>query len=288
MNMARVTSKDIPANVPVSVIIPCFRCSKTIRRAFSSVIQQTVKPAEIILVDDASDDDTLTVLQDLSDSFAESSVKILKLKKNIGAGSARNAGWDIASQPYVAFLDADDSWHPQKLSIQYEYMKANPQVSIVGHLCGVMRRFPSNDSVRSNFKATRINKFWLLFKNAFSTPTVMLRKELPFRFCSGKRYAEDLLLWQQIAFSDLLIIRLEETLAYVHKARYGQGGLSANLWMMEKGEIDNFLKLHKSEMIGFLLTVAAVSFSIIKFIKRIVVEVFWRLLCRLGVARRHE
>ena len=99
----------------VSVVIPCFRCTGTIERAVASVAAQTRRPAEVILVDDASGDDTQKLLQKLSQHFEPGWIKLVFLEQNVGAASARNAGWDQATQTYVAFLDADDAWHPKKI-----------------------------------------------------------------------------------------------------------------------------------------------------------------------------
>ena len=110
----------------------------------------------------------------------------------------------------------------------------------------------------------------MLFKNSFNTPTVMLKRDTLFRFKDGKRCAEDLLLWQQIASSGLKVVRMEIPLAYVHKHLYGSGGLSAHLWKMECGELGNFLTLFRSGDINSLLYFTATIFSISKFIKRLI------------------
>ena len=84
--------------VSVSVIIPCYRCASTIRRAIQSVINQTQKPAEVVLVDDASADETLVVLRELEEQYPDW-IKVIALTENKGAASARNAGWAMANQP---------------------------------------------------------------------------------------------------------------------------------------------------------------------------------------------
>lgn len=254
--------------VPVSVVIPCFRCTHTIQRAIDSVIKQTRKSAEVILVDDAGEDGSLQILQDLEQTYPDW-IKVIALSENQGAASARNAGWAAAAQPYIAFLDADDSWHPEKLRIQYEYMLHNPDVAVSGHQCIWLPDCEILPALPKNFLLTKISANGLLFKNAFSTPTVMLKRDIPFRFQDGKRFAEDLFLWQKIAFSNFQVMRIESPLAFVHKPLYGAGGLSAQLWKMEKGELSNFVALYQTCSINFLLYAAATFFSIIKFIKRL-------------------
>lgn len=254
--------------IPISVVIPCYRCSATIKRAVTSVIQQKVKPVEVILVDDASGDETLMVLQELAKQYA-GWIKVISLSENKGAASARNAGWNVATQPYIAFLDADDSWHSNKLNTQYEYMRNNLNVALCGHQCLLERNDEVLSDIVENFTTTNISGGSLLFKNAFSTPTVMLRSDIPFRYQEGKRYAEDLLLWQQVAFAGLGVVRIESPLAYVHKPLYGAGGLSSQLWKMENGEINNLLTLYQGGYINFMLFLVSTLFSIAKFIRRI-------------------
>lgn len=255
---------------PISVVIPCYDCASTIGRAVDSIFSQSVTPSEVILVEDCSGDGTLAALLALERIYL-GRITIVQMKVNCGAASARNAGWTTATQPYIAFLDADDSWHSDKLHIQYEYMQNNPDVVLCGHKCVWLRDTAKPPALPENLHATRVSAASLLFKNAFSTPTVMLKRDIPFRFQEGARYLEDLLLWQQIAFAGLLVARIEGPLAYVHKPFYGAGGLSAQLWKMEKGELNSFVVLYQAGSINFPLYAAATSFSIIKFIKRLLV-----------------
>jgi len=264
---------------PVSVVIPCYKCSSTIERALSSVAGQTLRPAEVILVDDGSGDETSGVLETLKDKYGDW-IHIVELPLNVGAASARNAGWNVATQPYIAFLDSDDSWNTEKLHVQYAYMRNNPEVSLCGHRCVLSQDGEALPVLQKRFDSTKINATSLLFRNAFFTPSVMLRRDIRHRFQKGKRFAEDFLLWQQIAFSGLNVVRIESPLAYIHKSPYGAGGLSAQLWRMETGELCNFLTLYRAGSINAPLYVAAILFSMIKFIRRL-------LLARLsGLSKR--
>jgi glycosyltransferase involved in cell wall biosynthesis len=255
----------------VSVVIPCFRCAETIDRAVASVASQTLKPAEVILIDDASGDGTLTVLNQLAQQYV-GWIKVVSLNENQGAASARNAGWAVAQQPYIAFLDADDTWHADKLHIQYAYMRDNQNVAISGHQCIWLRDGEAAPVISTTPLITQISANNLLFKNCFSTPAVMLKRDVLFRFSEAKRFAEDLYLWQQNAFAGLLIVRLEVPLAYIHKAPYGEGGLSGNLWQMEKGELDNYVQLHRAKRIGWVMFWIASVFSWVKFGRRLLLS----------------
>lgn len=265
--------------VPVSVVIPCYRCSRTITRTFESIVQQSQKPVEVILVDDASEDDSSFHLRGIAHNN-QGWVKLILLDENLGAASARNAGWSIATQPYVAFLDADDSWHPDKLRIQYAYMKMNADVALSGHRCVEVDSRQALPPLAESWTVSRIFLNSLLFKNAFSTPSVMLVRDIPFRFEPGKRYGEDFLLWQQVAASGLQVAKIELPLAYVHKPFYGSDGLSAQLWEMERGELTGFVILYQGGAIGVVMCVAAMTFSILKFGLRVVV-VQWKGIKRI-------
>lgn len=257
------------SSVPVSVVVPCFRCAHTIGRALTSVLKQTALPIEVILVDDASGDGTREALNTWQQRYP-TLIRVTSLESNGGAGTARNVGWAMASQPYVAFLDADDTWHPEKLTRQYAYMALHPDISLSGHLCqSQLEDEPAQVTGLEKWASTRtIPTFQWLFKNAFSTPTVMVRREIPHRFTDGRRYAEDFLLWQQIAFSGQEVVRLEAPLAQVHKPFYGAAGLSSNLWKMEQGELANFAILHRGGSISFPMYLFACTFSLLKFVRR--------------------
>lgn len=256
--------------IPVSVIIPCFNCGSTINRAISSVYSQTAIPQEVILVDDFSSDETYSVLLELKNKYRE--IIIIKMEVNQGAGTARNLGWNQASQPYVAFLDADDSWHRDKLRLQYDFMEKNQNISMTGHQCTFLHESEKSSKLLSKFSFQSIGVLSILLRNPFNTPTVMLRRQIPLRFKDGKRYAEDFLLWQQIVLHNMKVVFIQLPLAYVHKPFYGAGGLSKNLWEMEKGEIENFFILYKKNYICFFSFLIAIIFSIIKFIKRLALD----------------
>lgn len=194
---------------PVSVVVPCFRCAATIERAVASVAAQTQRPAEMILVDDASSDGTLEVLQAIRARYGEW-VRVVELPSNAGAASARNAGWNVATQPYIAFLDADDAWHPRKIEIQYGYMQAHPDVALSGHLC---RQLPGEEVNAPAWAVDlrgeqRITWTGLLLRHPFVTPSVMLKREIGLRFAEGLRHMEDHRLWLDIVGASMPTVKL--------------------------------------------------------------------------------
>lgn len=257
-------------NAPVSVIVPCYKCSATIERAVSSIAQQTHRPAELILVNDASGDETLGVLKAIKNRY-DDWIHIVDLPFNVGAASARNAGWNVATQPYIAFLDSDDAWHPRKIEIQYGYMRDNPGVVLSGHLS---RQLPEGATETPQWavepKGVRtVTWAGLLLRHQFITPSVMIKKEIGFRFSDGNRYMEDHRLWLEIVSAPMLAVRLDIELAAVYKPVYGASGLSGDLWSMEKAELANYRYFRDQGKIPQGQFMALWCYSVAKFMRRL-------------------
>lgn len=266
----------ISGGAPVSVIIPCYRCTQTIKRAVVSVAAQTFRPAEVILVDDHSGDDTIGVLHALSNQYPTGWIKVIALRKNGGSGAARNAGWELASQDFIAFLDADDAWHPNKIEVQYRWMVAHPSIALTGHACCVVKGDEDEvDNLRHSpgkIVFNPVSPLQLLLTNRFPTPSVMLHRNLPHRFTQGKRHSEDFLLWCEVCLDGHACARSEEALAYLYKAEYGADGLSGDLWRMEKGELDNYWRLRRTGRIGSIAWAVLSLLSGVKYVRRLFVS----------------
>lgn len=254
---------------PVSVVIPCYRCAKTVGRAVDSVTRQTVRPLELILIEDASGDDTLETLLQLQREHGEDWVKIIPLEVNVGPGTARNMGWDAARGKFLAFLDADDTWHPRKIELQYAYMQSRPDVALSGH--GVVQH--EDTEVAQDYAAPlhyRIVGVWrLILSNPFVTPSAMVRRSLHYRFAAGRRFMEDHRLWMQIACGGHTVAYLDANLAFIYKAPFGESGLSSRLIDMEKGELANYAWLFHAGHVGPFASAGLLVFSLAKFFRRL-------------------
>jgi glycosyltransferase involved in cell wall biosynthesis len=97
-----------------SAIIPTYNRARTLPRAFASIAGQTLPPSEIIIVDDGSSDDTPSLVG----TFTGLRPRLITHPKNMGAAAARNTGARAASAPWLAFLDSDDAWMPDKMARQ--------------------------------------------------------------------------------------------------------------------------------------------------------------------------
>jgi glycosyltransferase involved in cell wall biosynthesis len=255
----------------VSVIIPCYRCSATIRRAVESVLHQTLRPSEIFLVDDHSNDDQETMLEllKLRDAHPSANIQVLTLKKNVGPGGARNAAWCRANKTYVAFLDADDTWHPAKLALQLEWMQAHPEVVLTATRTEKLLIAKPIKDIGSPLMAYLVSPLKLLLRNNLPTRTVMIKRNIELRFDPTKRYAEDYWLWLCVVLSGLPAYILNAPLGFTHKSEHGSGGLSAHLWKMWLGEVDTYQRLRRASFISLPITSLCIFFSLLKFIVRL-------------------
>jgi len=250
---------------PVSVIIPCFRCGDTIARALDSVLTQTRPVAEIILVDDASGDNTTDILVDLAKNDAQR-IRVITLLNNRGPGGARNAAWEVATQPWLAFLDADDAWHSKKIELQFGWLEQQSDIVLCAHESMLWNTVHclSSPAWLPPFK---LAAYPMLLTNPIPTRSVILRKDLPYRFGVNMR-SEDLLLWLTLAFSGQKLWKLPLPLAFTFRPEFSPGGYSGNLIEHEKCELSVFKALYDSRILSLPIFLAASLFSLIKFFRR--------------------
>ncbi|WP_293602668.1 MULTISPECIES: glycosyltransferase family 2 protein [unclassified Polaromonas] len=257
----------------VSVVIPCYCCESTIHRAIESIAQQTLLPLELILVDDVSPDDGLThnILLKMVEQFSSIiPIKVIAMTENQGPGSARNRGWDEAKGDYIAFLDADDTWHPRKLEIQHAWMLNNPTISMSGHpvvLDGKYLPELTGDQIEDRL----VSFSQLLIKNCFPTPSVMVLRSFPFRYLEGFRQAEDYLLWLSIVGNAYPAALLDAPLASVHKGLYGDSGLSGDLYGAYQGVLRAYKILENQGLISKLTYLMLHAYSYLKYLRRLII-----------------
>jgi len=270
--------KDLSTASDVSVVIPCYRCPDTLERAVASVAGQSLRPAEVVLVDDASGDGTRAVMASLVAGYSRGWVKTVHRSVNGGPSAARNAGWERAGRPYIAFLDADDTWHRDKIRIQFGYMRAHPTADLTGHRWSPFREGETTPPAGQEVRPIRPAR--LLFSNRLLIGTVMLKREIPVRFDPAQRYGEDYLFCLRALYNGYRGAFIDLPLLYLHKDPYGEGGLSARLWQMERGELDAYRRVYDEGHIPAALVPALALWSSVRFARRILVS-----LCRRGARR---
>lgn len=258
----------------VSVVIPCYCCADTIERAVESVMAQTMLPTEVWLVEDDSGDGgrTLAKLRQIQRCYNETvNIEVIPLLMNSGPAGARNAGWDASTQPYIAFLDADDAWHPQKLEIQYCWMRDHPNVAMTGHDWLWVQSSKPNHVLETGLRAQQVSRRKQLFSNRFLTPTVMLCRELSYRFPEGKKRDEDGELFLSIVLDGHSAWRLELPLTYLYKAPFGESGLSGDLWEVQKAVLGTYWHQVREGRLTFKVFVLLVPWLLAKHLRRLVI-----------------
>jgi len=111
----------------VTTVIPAYNAERFIARAIESALQQNIANSEIVVVDDGSSDRT----GDVVTSYATRGVRLIRHQERSGVAAARNTGIAAATGEFIAFLDADDEWLPQKLRRQLEIMTAHPDMKFI-------------------------------------------------------------------------------------------------------------------------------------------------------------
>lgn len=154
----------------VSVIIPAYNRENTIERAVMSVLNQTYKDLELIVVDDCSKDNTVEVLKSIKDDR----LKIIELEKNSGACVARNVGIENAQGDYIAFQDSDDEWLLDKLEKQMAIFEKE-KVDLV--FCAFNRFGLGEDLTYPKLPEGIVERKVLLEDSRISTQTLIGKKE---------------------------------------------------------------------------------------------------------------
>lgn len=253
----------------VSVVIPVFNGESTLDSAIRSVSEQTRSALEIVVIDDASFDDTAAVL--LRHARTSSIPLIIVTNpKNVGPSASRNAGWSIARGDLIAFLDADDTWHPQKLEIQVPLFESNPELMMACHERSVGSPLPWQPINPSGVRCGEFTFKDFLVSNRCATPSVIVRRGLPERFETSLRYAEDYHLWLTLTSTYGPTSYTPEVLVHCKNPSYGGSGLSGNLATMFKSEVRALLLLAKSARLAWWLMPLVIIWSTTKFGIRLV------------------
>lgn len=178
----------------ISVVMPAYNAERYIRTAIESCLNQTFAPHEIIVIDDVSSDRTAAV----AESFPPP-VRVVRLTENMGPAAARNRGIQVSTGDWLAFLDADDWFLPEKLELQRRCALENEHAVLI-----YTAFFSSLDGVESPARFVPPSKLWpmLRYKCAFHVCTVALRRDAFDEvggFNPSARGTEDWDLWLRLA-----------------------------------------------------------------------------------------
>jgi glycosyltransferase involved in cell wall biosynthesis len=199
-----------------SVVIPAYNAERFLAAAIQSALAQSYPPAEVIVVDDGSTDNTLQIAQ----SFG-ASVHCIS-QKNSGASTARNAGIQAARHEWIALLDADDLWHPEKLARQAEQIMAEPEVDLLYTSCQCF----FEDRVEKLALAPPASQIkQVLFDRVpFMPSSVVLSRAKILQiggFNPAMRFVEDWEMWLRLVQAGARFAGLSEPLTYYRRSPQG-------------------------------------------------------------------
>ena len=257
----------------VTVIIPAYNCSETIERAIASIALQTVKPNQVIIVDDYSTDTTTSILDMILTKRLPFNLVVLHNRENLGPGLSRNLGWNTATTKWIAFLDADDAWHPRKLELQLDVISEFPTLDLVCTNSYFIEQGSSIPNIVDNCVITSLNFNQMLFRNLVKTRSVLMRREILKRFEKG--LSEDYGLWLACLYSGMSFARLECPLTFHYRKEYSGGGLSSRVFTHEYFELRNLSRYALDKPI---LVFCASIFSVVKFTRRLLIVLLRKAL----------
>jgi len=224
----------------VSVLIPCYNVENFVVESVSSIINQTYKNLEIILINDCSTDKTQEKLDYLAAN--DSRIKVYRNEKNLKLIKTLNKGVDICCGKYIARMDADDISLPARIEKQVNFLEEHTDYSIVSTMFYTFNTGSSKKNLYKNPSHFEDLQAYLLFKSGICHPAVMIKKSLfteyGLKFEENYLHVEDYALWSKALYITKLANLDEPLLLYrVHKNQISS--------LNEKKQIDNKKEVFK-------------------------------------------
>lgn len=263
----------------ISVIIPMYNAENTIVTALDSIKNQTYKcDYEIIIINDGSNDNSKKIVEEYILKNTDLDITLVN-QTNSGVSKTRNEGLKRAKGEYIALLDSDDEWLPEKIEKQMSVFEENSYIDLLGT--------NRNDEHFKNFLGfkfnylTKISSKLLLLKTFLVTPSVIFKNKILSNigfFDENQRFAEEGDYWIRICNKNNCYL-LNESLVITGggKPSFGFSGLSSNLWQMEKGELKNMKTALSLKIINLFEYFLLVIYSLLKFVRRLMIVKFRKL-----------
>lgn len=220
--------------------MPAYNAEKYIYASIDSVINQSYRKFELIIVDDGSEDATASVIK----QYRDSRIVYFKNDVNLGLAGARNMGLSLAKGDYIAWLDSDDLSHPARLEKQVKVLDANKHIGLcgtwvqtIGTIEGITWKYPTKSDVL---------RCRMLFDNPLATSSVMMRRECldtpNNAFDPNYPPAEDYDLWERVS-QKWDVTNIPEILTYyrIHSAQTSNAMAEKQLdyiWRVQKRMLD--------------------------------------------------
>ncbi len=221
-----------------SVVIPAYNAEKTIEACLLSVVEQSLGPLEVLVIDDNSCDGTEAVVRRCERQLVTAGIGLeyFRLTHNSGPSVARNKGIREAKGSYVAFLDADDIWESDKLAIVDRF------ASGAGLVCHAYTDALTGyeDTNEGRYDVRCLSMYRMLMRNPAQTSCAVVRKQSGLVFDEGMRYCEDYDLWMRIAEDFPVVLLVGRPLTRLGRPQLSKGGLSGDKVRMRAGQVRVF------------------------------------------------
>lgn len=232
-------------NLKVTVLMSVYNGEKYLREAIDSILNQTFTDFEFLIVNDASTDGSMRILQ----SYDDTRIRIINNENNIGLTKSLNKGMSFSKGTYIARMDADDISYPERLEIQYHYMENNPDVGVVGSWTEVIDENGNTiDFWKCPYSSEEIY-YILNFRNCLTHSSVMFRKDFIVHYGGYDETidkAQDYELWNRIS-KTLEIVQIQELLV---KWRRGDNLIDSNKRQKQNHTVDVVVKNNFEQLVN--------------------------------------
>lgn len=230
----------------VSVLMPVFNTAFYLKEAVESILAQTFTDFEFLIIDDASTDGSIDIIE----SFDDPRIKLIRKPRNTGLTNSINMGLDLARGEYIARMDSDDISLPDRFAKQVALMDARPEVGVcgtwvafIGSQTGIERKETEPKAIKNNLFRT----------NQFCHPAVFIRaatlRENGIRFVPALEPAEDYAFWISVSRVAQLVNLPEVLLQYrIHPHQVSR------VWSKEQSERFDHLRLEQVKELGIIYT----------------------------------
>lgn len=239
----------------VSVIIPVYNSSKYLKECIDSVLNQTYKNIEVIIIDDNSTDNSV----DIINSYKDKRIKLIKFKENSGVSACRNKGIELAKGDYITFIDSDDYWNLNKLKKQVRFIEKNDYTFIYSNYAFLKNGKKHITNVPKSITYKEALKNTTIFTSTVMFNMKHLKKENIYMPLIKR--GQDTATWWKVLKLGVIAYGMSDVLSIY---RVGNSSLSSNKFKALKRTWD----LYKLENIPFFRKIYYFNCYIINAIKR--------------------
>lgn len=265
-------------NNQITVIIPCYNSEKSIKSTLLSILNQTLRVDEVVVIDDGSTDKTRDIVKSIQKNYKKNRI-VLFSQNNKGVSAARNKGVEISRGDWIAFCDSDDYWIPEKNQKVTKYIKNNPALDFIAHEYGV----GMNNTIQKVNNKQKYNEKKSLFpqlyqKCLFQTSSIFIKKSLFNKiggFDEDLKVAEDYDMWLKV--SDIAnFCYIKELLGVYTIQETNKKNLSADEMLMFESTV-KVLKRHINKLYKYYSKQKTFTIVFYRFARLYIAEIMFFL-----------